>query len=74
MTIALKRLAPITHMFANEESIPNNPALPLVLYAGAPDPEAAIEQTHEALGITRGRATVRFGGNAAEPLIALWRA
>ena len=93
MTIALKRTAPITHMFADDSSIPNNPALPLVLYrggidlAGEPDPEAAIEQTfaangwgdmwrngiypfvhyhsmiHEALGIARGRATVRFGGD-----------
>jgi uncharacterized protein YjlB len=98
MTIALKRSAPITHMFADDGLIPNNPALPLVLYrggidlGGAPDPEDAIEQTfaangwddmwrngiypfvhyhsmiHEALGIARGSATVRFGGDKGQEI------
>jgi uncharacterized protein YjlB len=42
--------APITHKFADDGSIPNNPALPLVLYrggislAGSPDPENVIEK------------------------------
>jgi uncharacterized protein YjlB len=98
VTIALKRSAPITHTFADDGSVPNNPALPLVLYrggidlAGAFDPEAAIEQTfaangwgdmwrngiypfvhyhsavHEALGIARGSATVRFGGDKGQEI------
>jgi uncharacterized protein YjlB len=92
MPNASKRTAPITHTFADDGTIPNNPALPLVLYRGAidltgsPDPERVIEKTfaangwgglwrngifpyvhyhsmiHEAMGIARGRAKVRFGG------------
>jgi uncharacterized protein YjlB len=87
-----KRSAPISLLFADDGSIPNNASLPLVLYRGAidlsgsPDPEELIERTfaangwggmwrngiypyvhyhsmiHEALGIARGRAAVRFGG------------
>jgi uncharacterized protein YjlB len=98
MTIASKRTAPKTLRFADDGLIPNNPALPLVLYrggidlAGSPDPEALIEATfaangwgnmwrngiyqyvhyhsmiHEALGIARGRANVRFGGAAGEEI------
>jgi uncharacterized protein YjlB len=98
MTIALKHATPITHMFADDGTIPNNPKLPLVLYrsgidlAGARDPEAATERTfaangwgdmwrngiypfvhyhsmiHEALGIARGRATVRFGGDNGQEI------
>src|SRR5487761_1702308 len=51
MTLARKRAAPITHMFADDGSVPNNAALPLVLYrgsidlAGSPDPEQLIEKT-----------------------------
>jgi uncharacterized protein YjlB len=51
MTISSKRTAPITHKFADDGSIPNNAALPLVLYrggidlAGLPDPEELIEKT-----------------------------
>ncbi len=90
--------APITHTFADDGRIPNNPDLPLVLYrggidlAGSPDPEAVIEKTfaangwgnmwrngiypyvhfhsmiHEAMGIARGRATVRFGGDNGEDI------
>lgn len=89
----MKPAAPIAHKFADDGMIPNNPALPMVLYrggialAGSPDPEAVIETTfaangwgemwrngiypfvhyhsmiHEALGIARGRATVRLGGD-----------
>ena len=50
MTIARKRAAPITHKFSDDGSIPNNAALPLVLYrggidlAGSPDPEPVIEK------------------------------
>jgi uncharacterized protein YjlB len=92
MSVASKRTAPVTHLFADDGSIPNNAALPLVLYrggvdlAGSPDPERVIEKafaangwgnmwrngvypyahyhsmTHEVMGIARGRATVRFGG------------
>lgn len=84
---------PLTHRFADDGRIPNNPDLPLVLYrggvslSGSPDPEAVIEKTfaangwgnmwrngiypyvhyhsmiHEAMGVARGRATVRFGGD-----------
>jgi len=88
----MPRTAPITHTFADDGSIPNNPALPFVLYrdaidlVGTPDPEKLIENTfatngwgemwrngvypyahyhsmiHEVMGVARGRATVRFGG------------
>jgi len=90
--------APITHKFADDGRIPNNPDLPFVLYrggidlAGSPDPEAVIEKTfsangwgqlwrngiypyvhyhsmiHEAMGVARGRATVRFGGENGEEI------
>lgn len=91
MSNANKR-SPMTVLFADDGTIPNNPTLPLVLYreavdlAGSPDPEERIERMfaangwgamwrngifpyvhyhsmiHEALGVARGRATVRFGG------------
>jgi len=87
-----QRTAPITHTFADDGTIPNNPALPFVLYraginlAGSPDPEHVIEKAfaangwgglwrngvypyahyhsmiHEAMGVARGRAKIRFGG------------
>jgi uncharacterized protein YjlB len=99
MTTATKAsapAAPVTLKFADDGRIPNNPALPLVLYrgginlAGSPDPEDIIEKTfaangwghmwrngiypyvhyhsmiHEAMGIARGRAKVRFGGETGE--------
>jgi len=92
MPTATKRPDPITHLFVDDGVIPNNRALPLVLYrggidlTGSPDPELRIEKTfaangwgnmwrngiypyahyhsmiHEAMGIARGHATVRFGG------------
>jgi uncharacterized protein YjlB len=96
-----KRITPITHLFADDDRIPNNPKLPLILYrggidlAGSPYPELLIEKTfdangwgdmwrngiypyahfhsmiHEVIGIARGRAKVRFGGdNGAEIDIA----
>jgi uncharacterized protein YjlB len=98
MLTATKHAAPITHTFADDGRIPNNPTLPLILYrasvdlAGSPDPEQLIEKTfaengwghmwrngiypyvhyhsmiHEALGIARGRATVRFGGEHGEEI------
>jgi uncharacterized protein YjlB len=88
--------SPITHTFADDGTIPNNPVLPLIHYrggislAGSPDPEDVIERTfkanrwgnmwrngiypyahyhsmiHEAMGVARGRATVRFGGEKGE--------
>jgi uncharacterized protein YjlB len=90
--------APITRTFVDDGSIPNNPALPLVLYrsgidiVGSPDPEEVIEKTfaangwgdrwrngiypyahyhsmiHEAMGVARGRARVRFGGDNGEEI------
>ncbi len=98
MPTATKPPAPLTVTFADDGTIPNNPALPLVLYrsaidlAGTPDPEKLIESTfkangwgdmwrngiypyvhyhsmiHEALGVARGRATVRFGGDKGPEL------
>ena len=92
MLTASKPTAPITHTFADDGRIPNNPTLPLILYrggidlTGSPDPEKLIEKTfaangwgdmwrngvypyvhyhsmiHEAMGVARGRAKVRFGG------------
>lgn len=92
MPIVMSAAVPITHRFADDGRIPNNPDLPLVVYrsgidlSGSPDPEDVIEKTftanrwgnmwrngiypyphyhsmiHEAMGIARGRATVRFGG------------
>ena len=90
---------PLTFMFADDGSVPNNPLLPLVVYRGAldvaaaRDPESAIEQifmrngwgngmwrggiypylhfhsmTHEALGIARGSARVRFGGERGKEI------
>jgi len=46
-----KRITPVTHLFADDGRIPNNPKLPLILYrggidlAGSPDPEPLIEKT-----------------------------
>lgn len=93
MLEAMLRNPPETFSFGDDGSIPNNPALPLVVYrggidlAGTPHPAEVIERTfgrngwgdlwrngiahyvhyhsgaHEALGLARGRARVRFGGN-----------
>ena len=92
--------APLTFQFADDGSVPNNPALPMLVYRGAidlsgsaVDPEALVEKLfaangwghnmwrngifpylhyhsmiHEALAIARGRARVRFGGNAGKEL------
>jgi uncharacterized protein YjlB len=89
---------PITHTFADDGRIPNNPRLPLILYrgginlAGSPDPEDVVEKAfaangwgnmwrngiypyahyhtmiHEAMGVARGRATVRFGGEKGQEI------
>jgi uncharacterized protein YjlB len=98
MTTATRRTAPVTHHFRDDGSIPNNAALPFVLYrggvdlSGSPDPEQVIEKTftangwgnmwrngiypyahyhsmiHEVMGIARGRATVRFGGDNGQEI------
>jgi uncharacterized protein YjlB len=88
---------PLTFRFADDGTIPNNPALPMLLYPGAidlvgvDDPASRIETVfaangwgrdgwrdgifpyvhyhamiHEVLGIARGRAKVRFGGDGGE--------
>jgi uncharacterized protein YjlB len=98
MLTATRQPKPITHQFADDGRIPNNPTLPLILYrggidlTGSPDPEKLIEKTfakngwrdmwrngiypyahyhsmiHEAMGIARGRAKVRFGGEEGEEI------
>lgn len=90
-------IKPLTFMFHDDGTVPNNSTLPLVVYraaidvSAAHDPESTIEQifmangwghslwrngiysylhyharTHEALGIARGNARVRFGGAEGE--------
>ena len=50
MLTATRRATPITHTFADDGRIPNNPSLPFVLYrggidlTGSPDPEKPIEK------------------------------
>ena len=88
---------PLTFLFKDDGAVPNNPALPALVYKSAIDvaasqnPERTIEKqfaangwgrgqwrngiypfvhyhstTHEVLGIARGRAKVRFGGERGE--------
>ena len=51
MPNVMQRIAPITHNFKDDGTIPNNPSLPFVLYragidlVGSPDPEEIIEKT-----------------------------
>ncbi len=90
---------PITYFFKEDGAVPNNPALPMLVYkaaldlTGSRDPEAEIEKLfaangwghggwrngiypfahyhsmiHEVLGIARGTAKVRFGGDGGEVL------
>ena len=96
--MAVKRLEPLTFLFADDGSVPNNPKLPFVVFPGAislsgsAHPEEMIETTfhdngwgqswrngifpyvhyhsmiHEGLGLARGRAKVRFGGNNGKEL------
>lgn len=91
-------VAPLTFLFADDGSVPNNPGLPFVVFpnaidlSGTPNPEDVIEATfgangwgqmwrngiypyvhyhsmiHEGLGIARGRAKVRFGGNGGREI------
>lgn len=81
---------PGRHLFEDDGTIPNNPRLPFLVYAGALDTQGDVAATceavfaangwdrswrngiypfphfhstaHEALGICRGEAKVRFGG------------
>lgn len=88
---------PITYFFKDDGAVPNNPALPMLVYkaavdlSGARDPEALLEDLfdshdwghdqwrngvypyahyhsmiHEVLGIARGTAKIRFGGDHGE--------
>lgn len=88
---------PLTFLFKDDGAIPNNPALPALIYKGAlglsgtGDPESEIEKLfrangwgrdmwrngiysfphyhsmiHEVLGIARGTARVRLGGDRGE--------
>ena len=95
MPVAL--LKPLTFMFKDDGAVPNNPALPMLVYKNAlrlgADPESTIEtmftangwgrdmwrdgvfpyphyhsMIHEALGIARGSARIRFGGAQGEEL------
>jgi uncharacterized protein YjlB len=96
--MAVKRAEPLTFLFADDGSVPNNPKLPFVVFPGAIDlsgsahAEEIIEKKfhangwgqswrngifpyvhyhsmiHEGLGIARGRAKVRFGGNQGKEL------
>src|SRR5262245_8851407 len=90
-------IEPLTFRFRDDGLVPNNPALPFLVYRGAldiggRDPAAVIERRfaahgwgdmwrngiypfthyhsriHEALGVARGRARVRFGGATGEEL------
>jgi uncharacterized protein YjlB len=93
MTSTISQIAPETHLFADDGSIPNNPHLPLIVYRnaidlkGTADPDQVVQKVflangwgdlwragiyaetqyhssiHEAMGIARGRARMRFGGN-----------
>jgi len=95
---AVRSRKPRTRTFKADGTIPNNPALPFVLYRGAlgvrgaADPAVLLEtlfeangwgdswrngiydyvhyhsRIHEVLGIARGRALVRFGGDRAKPI------
>lgn len=96
--MSTRKTQPLTFLFADDGLVPNNPALPLVVYRGAIDlagtanPDEAVKKViahngwgemwrngiyeylhyhsmiHEALGIARGRARVRFGGAKGEEL------
>jgi uncharacterized protein YjlB len=51
MNVAIKEIEPLTFLFADDGSIPNNPRLPLLVYRGgidikgSADPEVVIEKT-----------------------------
>jgi uncharacterized protein YjlB len=98
MPTTTKPSPPLTYSFTDDGTIPNNPALPFVVYrnvidlSGTPDPENVIEKTfalngwrdmwrngiypyvhshsmiHEAMGVARGRAKVRFGGEKGQEI------
>jgi uncharacterized protein YjlB len=98
MSAPIKQIEPLAFMFADDKSIPNNPALPFLLYraaldlSGTPDPEEAVEKIfkrngwgnmwrngifpyihyhsmiHEGMGVARGRAKVRFGGEHGQEM------
>ena len=96
--MSARKSKPLTFLFEDDGTIPNNPKLPLVLFpaamnlSGTAYPEDTVEQTfrsngwgdtwrngiypyvhyhsqiHEGMGIARGRAKVRFGGDSGTEL------
>jgi uncharacterized protein YjlB len=98
MPVLTRSAEPLTLMFADDGSVPNNPRLPFLVYrsaidlTGSSNPGDVVEKVfashrwgdmwrngifpyvhyhsmiHEALAVARGRAKVRFGGNAGEVL------
>jgi uncharacterized protein YjlB len=96
MSVVDDKIEPLTFLFEDDGSVPNNP-LPFLVYKGAisvgnDHPEKTIEglfgangwgemwrngvydylhyhaTVHEALGVARGHARVRFGGNAGKEI------
>jgi uncharacterized protein YjlB len=96
MSVVSEDIEPLSFIFEDDGSVPNNP-MPFLVYKGAIDvandhPEKTIEglfgangwgdmwrngvydylhyhaTVHEALGVARGHARVRFGGNEGEEI------
>ena len=95
---AARKVEPLTFLFQDDGTVPNNPHLPMLHYrrcidlSGTPHPEEVIEsvfrkngwgdlwrngifpyvhyhsQIHEGLGVARGRAKVRFGGEKGQEI------
>ena len=56
MPMAARPIKPVTYLFADDGSVPNNPRLPFVVYrnvidlTGTPNPEDTVESTFRAHG------------------------